>query len=163
MVGVLAVLMAGTALLAPLAALAQTAGSVEGTVVDEAGGAPLAAAVVTLEETGASATTGPDGAFAIENVAPGVYTLSVILEGFAPLVTPVTVTAGQPALLDLRVPSAEFEESVLVAGVFSELDLRNETAIGSRLPLQAMDVPASNRHHRRDGHREARLPAGSAT
>ena len=142
-VGVLAVLMAGTALLAPRAALGQAAGSVEGTVVDEAGGAPLAAAVVTLEETGASATTGPDGTFAIENVAPGVYTLSVILEGFAPLVTPVTVTAGQPSLLDLRVPAAEFEETVLVAGVFSELDLRNETAIGSRLPLQAMDVPAS--------------------
>jgi len=135
--------MAVTALLVPRAALAQGAGSVEGTVVDDAGGAPLAGAAVTLEETGASATTGPDGTFTIENVSPGVYTLSAILDGFAPLVATVTVTAGAPSLLDLRLPSAEFEESVVVAGVFSELDLRNETAIGSRLPLQAMDVPAS--------------------
>lgn len=59
MVGALAVLMAGTGMLAAHPALGQAPGSVEGMVVDQAGGAPLAAAVVTLEETGASATTGP--------------------------------------------------------------------------------------------------------
>ena len=143
LVGVLAVALAGTGMLAPRPVLGQSPGSVEGTVVDDAGGAPLAAAVVTLEETGASATTGPDGRFAIEDVPPGVYTLSVILEGFAPLVTPVTVTPGAPSLLDLRVPSAAFEESVLVAGVISEVGLRQETDTGSRLGLEAFDIPAS--------------------
>ena len=52
---VLAVALAGTGMLAPRPVLGQSPGSVEGTVVDDAGGAPLAAAVVTLEETGAAA------------------------------------------------------------------------------------------------------------
>ena len=142
-VGLLTVLIAATGLLAPRTVLAQGAGLVQGAVVDEANGAPLADAVVTVEELGSSATTGPDGAFSIPAVPAGDYTVSVLRDGYAPLVTPVTVTAGGTLTLDLRVPSAAFEEQVQVTGVFSELDLRDEAAIGSRLPLPAMDVPAS--------------------
>ena len=87
-------------MLVPRSVLGQSVGSVQGTVVDEADGTPLDAAVVTLEEIRTSATTGADGTFAVGDVPPGEYTLSVLREGFAPLVTRVTVTAGTPVLLD---------------------------------------------------------------
>ena len=87
-VGLLAVVVAAAALLAARPAHGQPAGSVQGTVVDEGGGAPLAAAVVTLEELGLSITTGPDGTFSIDDVPAGNYCLTVTREGFAPLTWP---------------------------------------------------------------------------
>ena len=139
----LAVFLAGLGMLRPQSVLGQQEGSVQGTVVNEADGTPLGAAVVTLEEIQSSTTTASDGTFTIQNVPAGDYSLSVLRQGFAPLVTPVTVTAGAPVLLDLQVPSAAFAEEVRVTGVISELDLRNPTEIGSRLPLRALDIPAS--------------------
>ena len=130
-------------LAAPALARAQANGSVRGTVVDEASGAALAAAVVTIEETGLSAVTGPDGTFAIEGVPPGTYNITVTREGFAPLSTPVPVAAGPPTRVDLELPAAAFEERVLVTGTRGELGLAEETATGSRLGLRALDIPAS--------------------
>ena len=130
-------------LAAPAPAQAQANGSVRGTVVDEASGAALAAAVVTIEETGLSAVTGPDGTFAIEDVPPGTYNITVTREGFAPLSTPLPVAAGPSTRLDLALPAAAFEERVLVTGTRSELGLAEETATGSRLGLRAIDIPAS--------------------
>ena len=89
-VGLLAVVVAAAALLAARPAHGQPAGSVQGTVVDEGGGAPLAAAVVTLEELGRSTTTEPDGTFSIDDVPAGNYRLTVTREGFAPLTSRVT-------------------------------------------------------------------------
>ena len=43
----------------------------------EDGGAPLPAALVVLDGTGLSATTGADGAFAIDGVTAGAYRLTV--------------------------------------------------------------------------------------
>ena len=63
--------------------------------------------------------------------------------GFAPLTSRVTVAAGPPIRLDLRLPAAEFEEQVVVTGIRSELALAEETDTGSRLGLSAMDIPAS--------------------
>ena len=122
---------------------AQPAGSVQGTVVDDGGGAALAGAVVTIEELGLSATTGPDGTFVIDELPAGDYTLTVTRQGFAPLTSRITVAAGPPVRLDLRLPAAEFQEEVVVTGIRSELALAEETDTGSRLGLTAMDVPAS--------------------
>ena len=142
-VGLLAVVVAAAGLLAARPAHGQPAGSVQGTVVDEGGGAPLAAAVVTLEELGLSITTGPDGTFSIDDVPAGNYRLTVTREGFAPLTSRVTVTAGVRVRLDLRLPVGEFEERVEVTGVRSELALAEESDTGSRLGLRAIDIPAS--------------------
>ena len=119
-------------------------GAVQGTVVvDDGGGAALAGAVVALEELGFSMTTGPDGTFVIDEIPAGDYTLTVTREGFAPLTSRVTVAAGPPIRLDLRLPAAAFEEQVVVTGIRSELALAEETETGSRLGLSAMDIPAS--------------------
>lgn len=121
----------------------QSVGSVEGLVVDEGGGAPLEASVVTLEGTGRSATTGPDGRFTLENVDPGDYRLTATRQGFAPITSQITVTAGAPVRVELRLPAAAFEERVTVSGVRSELLLEEETATGSRVRLPAIAIPAS--------------------
>ena len=142
-IGLLAMSIVVAALLAPRPAHGQAAGSARGTVVDAAGGAPLAGAVVTLAENGMSATTGPGGTFTIDDVPPGMYTLSVTREGYAPLTTPVTVSAGAATPLELRLAVAEFEERVRVTGIPDELGLAEETDTGSRLGLPAMDIPAS--------------------
>ena len=142
-IGLLAVSIAVAALLAPRPAHGQAAGSARGVVVDAAGGAPLAGAVVTLAENGMSATTGPGGTFTIDDVPPGMYTLTVIRDGYAALTTPVTVSAGAATPLELRLAAAEFEERVRVTGIADELGLAEETDTGSRLGLRAMDIPAS--------------------
>ena len=136
-------LLAGVVLLAAPAAQAQPAGAVEGTVADEGGGAPLAAAVVRIEELGRSATTGSDGRFSFDDVPAGDYRLTVTRQGFAPLTSRITVTAGAPIRLDLRLPVAEFEERVEVTGIRGELALAEESETGSLLGLPAIDIPAS--------------------
>ena len=141
--GLLATLVAGFGLLDARPADGQGFGSVQGTVVDEGGGGALAGAVVTLEELALSTDTGSDGAFVIDEVPAGDYTLTVTREGFAPLTSRITVAAGPPIRFDLRLPAAEFEEQVVVTGIRSELALAEETDTGSRLGLSAMDVPAS--------------------
>ncbi len=64
-------------------------------------------------------------------------------QGFAPLTSRITVAAGAPIRLDLRLPAAAFQEAVVVTGIRSELALAEETDTGSRLGLTAMEVPAS--------------------
>ena len=141
--GLLAACLVGLVLLAGQPVAAQPAGSVQGTVVDDGGGAALAGAVVAIEELGLSATTGSDGTFVIGDVPNGSYSLTVTRQGFAPLTSGVTVAAGQPVRLDLRLPAAAFQEEVVVTGIRTELALAEETDTGSRLGLTAMEVPAS--------------------
>lgn len=100
--GVIAAITAAVGLLVAVPAAGQPSGAVQGTVVDEGGGAPLAAAVVTIEELDRSAATGSDGAFSFSDVPAGDYSLTVRRQGFAPLTSRITVAAGAPVRLDLR-------------------------------------------------------------
>ena len=99
--GTVAALTATLGLLVAVPAAGQPSGMVQGTVVDEGGGAPLPAAVVTIEELARSATTGSDGAFSFSDVPAGDYSLTVRRQGFAPLTSRITVAAGSPVRLDL--------------------------------------------------------------
>ena len=132
----------------PVPAHGQPAGALRGAVVDEVGGAPLAAAVVRLERVtepfvDRSATTGADGTFAFSGLPAGAYRVTVTRDGFAPVTSSVTLAPGPPVRLDVRLPAAAFEERVTVAGVRGGLALAGETDTGSRLGLRALDVPAS--------------------
>jgi hypothetical protein len=55
-----------------------------GRVVDAAGGAPVAAAQVTLVDGGRTATTGADGRFALAGAGRGVHVVTVRRIGYAP-------------------------------------------------------------------------------
>jgi iron complex outermembrane receptor protein len=136
-------MLACTGLVGARPAYAQLGGSVQGTVVDNAEGAPQAGAVVTLAKIGVSVTTGPDGGFAFNSLPAGEYVLTVTLAGFAPVTSEIIVAADSGISVEVRLPTAGFEEEVTVAGALAGLLLNDDTVTGSRLGLRVMDVPAS--------------------
>ena len=83
--------------------------------VSASDGARLPAAVLTLAPRDGSPTvtgvSGPQGAFRLAGVAPGVYDLAVTLEGFAPRQIPdLTLAEGEARRLDLRLELATVRE-----------------------------------------------------
>ncbi|MDL4820514.1 MFS transporter [Actinomadura opuntiae] len=84
-------------------------GELSGTVRDEAGG-PLAGAVAVATdhrgEVVGSAVTGADGAFALADLAPGGYTLTVSAAGRRPAAQPVRVAGGAPTPVEIALPAA---------------------------------------------------------
>ena len=130
------------------ASIREETGSIQGIVVAEDGGAPLPAALVVVDGTALSATTGADGAFAIDGVPAGAYRLTVTREAFATLTSPVTVVAGQPVLLDLRLPVLQFEESVVVTATQTE---RAVTEVAASVTiLDAETIEASSARNLQD-------------
>ncbi len=86
---------------APLIAQ-ETAGRIDGTVADPTGSS-LAGAQVTLVGTSFRALSGVHGAFSIDHVPAGAYTLRVELAGQATTDVPaVRVYAGEIAVIDVR-------------------------------------------------------------
>lgn len=86
-------------------AAAQEAVEVAGTVVDDGTGEPIEGATVRLADASGSARetiTGPDGAFAFVQVAPGEYTLAVRRFGYELLSTPLAIGSEAPPRLDVR-------------------------------------------------------------
>src|SRR5688572_10666949 len=87
---------------APLAAQTPLVhGAVVGTVVDAATGAPVAVAQVLLVPLHHAEMTHADGRFLLDDVEPGVYTLSVERLGYQGASQQVTVAAG--ATVDVRI------------------------------------------------------------
>ena len=85
-----------TAVFCALALFAQPGdwGGVKGTVVNRAGRAPVADAALTLSQNGetvATAVSGPDGKFLIENLPNGMYDMVVDAPGFLQANVNVTI------------------------------------------------------------------------
>src|SRR3954454_6457488 len=76
-------------------ALAQSTGTVHGTMTDDSG-AIIPAAVVNLTGKGVtkSAQTQVDGTYTFTGLAPGQYTVKASFPGFAQVNKTVTVSAG---------------------------------------------------------------------
>ena len=68
-------------------------GTVRGKIADSAG-APIAGAVVTVDNTTLRATTTADGRYAIRGVPAGDHTLRVRMIRYTPMTKKVTVGAG---------------------------------------------------------------------
>jgi len=92
-------------------------GSIHGTVVDPSG-AVVASSIITLsgqDASSRSATSGANGAFSIDSLEPGNYTVAVSAEGFAPFnPIQVRVIAGKITLqnIALKLPVATQEVTV---------------------------------------------------
>ena len=83
-------------LISAIAAEAQQAGSIRGTVTDSESETPLAAAQVLIAETGAKATASDEGSFVFDQVPPGKYTLVFSKDGYTRQVdADVAVSEGQ--------------------------------------------------------------------
>src|ERR1044072_3651953 len=97
------------ALCAGLAIAQQRAGSLRGQVLDELGGAIVGASVTVIDSAGVekSVVTNNSGAYTINGLAPGKYTVRAINAGFAVFETPdVEITSSKQAQLDITLKVA---------------------------------------------------------
>lgn len=92
--------------------------TISGVVVNADTRGPLSGARVVVVEAGKAVITGGDGRFTVAGLAPGRYTLTVSIIGYAFVERSVDVTAG--AAIDLTVPITEgtgaYREQVTVQG-----------------------------------------------
>ena len=115
----IAVQLAAAALLLSLPAAAavagQTAGSIEGAVVD-ANGSPLPGVVVTVTGLGVrqQRVTGGDGAYAAAGLAAGDYVVTAMLPGFETLEIPVSVRADTTEMVPIVLQITRLLETVSV-------------------------------------------------
>jgi hypothetical protein len=78
-------------------------GSIAGTVVDDATGAPIAGAAVVLSGAGEGETTSDGaGAFRFDDLLPGDYSVEIRAAGFLPQTFDVAVVSGETSPLDAR-------------------------------------------------------------
>ena len=137
-------------LISTATATAQQRGSVSGRVLD-AGGLVLPGATVTLTEqnTGFSRTvvTAENGAYAVPNLDPGVYSLVAELSGFAPVTrSGLRLTAGSAITADVTLPVAGLQESIQVTAE-TPLVQTSRNEIGGTLSSQEIeDVPSNFRN-----------------
>lgn len=95
------------------------AATITGTVKDAAG-AVLQGAQIVLQPTGTNVATDAQGNFAIPDVKPGTYSVTISYVGFADSVSTITVTSGQSALMNVTLKVGSSNQQVVV----------NATAIG---------------------------------
>lgn len=113
---------------------------VRGTVSDDTGasipGVTVAATRAGDAGSPAMAVTGMDGVFSIEDLAPGVYTIEALLDGFQPVRSEVKLVTGQKLQLGLKLVPA-FGETVEVVGTTAPvgevaiLESRRQSAVVS--------------------------------
>ncbi len=120
------------ALLAAGLALAQTTGSIEGTIIDETG---TVLPGVTVEATSPSlqgtkvAVADTEGRFRLVLLPPGAYDVKFTLEGFATTdQNDVKVSLGRIVTLHVAMRSA-FKDEVLVTGATPTIDVKS-TEVG---------------------------------
>lgn len=98
-------------------ALAQETGLISGTLIDDQTGDALVGATVFLQDTRFGTTCDLDGAYRLNDVPPGTYTLVVTMIGYHELrIEEVVVTADEVTKLDLTLQSEaiEIEEAMVV-------------------------------------------------
>jgi hypothetical protein len=102
--------------------------SIEGTVVDESGGAlPGAAVTLTspaLQVAELSAVTNAEGHYRFAQLAAGTYRLRYELSGFQPLIREgLTIGAGFAARVDIQLKIGSVQETVTVSGASPIVDV----------------------------------------
>jgi hypothetical protein len=125
------------------AAQAQT-GSIHGTVTDPSGAVVPSASITLTSQDGTSkfAMSGGDGAFVVDKLEPGSYTLSVSAEGFAPFESLVVqVAAGKSVLqnIALKMPSETQNVTVSDQGMSVDTSADNNA---SSLVIKGKDLDA---------------------
>ncbi|MEE9533900.1 MAG: carboxypeptidase-like regulatory domain-containing protein, partial [Acidimicrobiia bacterium] len=96
---------------------AQATGSITGTVSVQLTERPISGARIQLVGTRLVASAGPDGTFEIRAVPIGTYTIRVSVIGYARMETTVSVTPGQPAVVNFSLnPAAISLDEIVVTG-----------------------------------------------
>jgi hypothetical protein len=115
-------------------------GSVVGRVVAEETGEAVAGAAVLLVGRQDEVRTGTDGRFTIPGVVPGTHTIVITRTGLVPLSQELTVAAGQPTTVDVRMPrQVSIVEELTVVGRLS--DYVDTSAGAAKTGAALIDVP----------------------
>jgi carboxypeptidase family protein len=127
---VLQVVVAGTLLLLPSAALAQSTGSITGLITDTTGavlpGVTVESASPALIERLRTAATDAQGRYLIEALPPGTYKITFTIPGFRTVVREgIQLTTGFTATVSAELAVGSVEETVTVSGASPLVDVQN--------------------------------------
>jgi hypothetical protein len=126
-------------------------GTISGTVADAAGAVvPGAQVTIRNQETGGERhlITDAAGAYAAPSIPVGVYTISVVREGFAPQTrTGVSLTVGQATRIDLTVHPGSVAEEVTVTDAPASVNLSTQQISGLVNERQVKDLPLNGRSY----------------
>lgn len=120
-------------------------GTIQGTVTEATTGLTVPGANVFLEETGQGTATDIDGFYQIENIDPGVYTLTVSFVGFRRYQTEVSVEAGETVVENIELVEDRLGlDEVVVTGQGAAVETRRlSTTIEVITPRQIEQTPAT--------------------
>ena len=124
---------------AQVAAPASASGMVRGTVLDRAGGTPIADVSIRIQDGAQAVVTDAAGRFELRDVPTGARTLVVSIVGFILVRRTVQVESGQPVEITVLLSegTGTYSENVVVtAGRFPE----QERAVPSQLTLGSADI-----------------------
>jgi len=120
----------------------QATGSIRGQVSDEFGGVIVGATVTAVDAKGIekSAKTNGDGAFVINGLAAGKYTVRAASEGFAIYENAdVTINAGRSAPLNITLKVTIAQQKVTVSENSSSVNTEPESNVGA-IVLRGADL-----------------------
>ncbi len=126
-------------------AFAQNVGTVQGTVTDDTGAIIPGATVSAVNARGIPKTAGTNenGAFTINGLAPGIYTIRITTTGFAPFEKRgVEISAGRPVTLDAPLKVALAKQEVTVKGEQVNAVSTDPSANAGALVLRGEDLEA---------------------
>lgn len=130
------------------AILAQTTGSVTGTVIDQTGAVVPNATVVVKGESGQefTATTKENGTYSIPAVATGTYVVTITAGGFKKSVTNnVKVNVGTPSAVDAALEVGSVEQVVEILGGGEVLQTQSPTVGTTIIGRQITETPLTSR------------------
>jgi len=143
-------LVIAAAILIPGSAVAQQMESrIIGTVTDQNGGIlPGVTVTVTAKATGAvrSAVSDELGRYAVTNLGPGRYQVSIELSGFAPKQQEVTLGVGDIRPVGVALEVAGLSEAVTVTGEESVVDTSSARIGVNVSPEELANLPVNGRN-----------------
>jgi len=126
----------------PAEGTAQQRGSIRGQVTDQSTGRPIAGAQIVVVGTALGTVTNDQGQFAIPAVAAGTHTLEISFLGYKQVRTQVTVTAGSPATVEVRMEADVLNlDELVVVGYGAERRRNISGSISSIRPEQLQELP----------------------
>jgi hypothetical protein len=133
----------------PVSVRGQTSsGAVEGIVTDSSGGRlPGVAITASADATGftRSVTTGPQGAFRLNELPPGSYTIRCEIEGFTPAQYTVDLAIGSNITLAVELQAGSVQELVTVVASAPLVDGSRASVTTSITPTQVDALPLLGR------------------
>src|SRR5258706_1117520 len=138
------------ALLLPIAALAQTSGSITGEVKDQSGAvAPNAAVTATNTATNVarSTVTNEAGVYSFPNLIPGTYQVKVTASGFETITkTNIELQVQQTARVDFNLVIGQAAQTVEVSASGALLTTENATVGTVIEEKRIVDLPLNGRN-----------------